>query len=314
VREIVPQLTGRLPGWSGYFNSHAGWASAAPALGALHTELLGRAVKFRLGVEGSAEAVLPDVETAKTFPAARPYVRTADQKLHCADVVIIALGAHTARLLPSVGAQLSAKSWAVAHVRVSAEEAARLKGLPVVNCRDLGFFFEPVLVREDGRDDEWEIKLCAHGGGYTNKLDRSTSLAPFLASENDGIPVSNESLIRRLLETALPEFASRPLKRRFMCWCADTADSEYVIDFVPGYNGLVFAGGDSGHAFKMIPVFGEWVADVLETGSQELQRWRWKERSSDGKEDIDWRVGSVKEISGVERRANGYEEAMKSKL
>ncbi|KAF2679372.1 FAD dependent oxidoreductase [Lentithecium fluviatile CBS 122367] len=303
VRRKVPQLTGLLTGWSGYFNSHAGYARAAPALKALYIELLARGVTFHLGSAGEAVAILPDEETAKSFPAPRPYIKTADKKLHCADVIILALGAHTARLLPAAGAQLTAKSWAVGHVRVSAGEAARLKGMPVVNCRDLGFFFEPVSVDES--EQEWLIKLCAHGGGYTNRLGASgstTSLPPSQVQENDAIPVEDEALIRRLLREALPEFAKRPLERRFMCWCTDTADSEYVIDFVPGFKGLVLAGGDSGHAFKMFPIFGGWVADVIEKGAQDEERWRWKVGSSDGKEEIGWRVGGVKDISEVRSR------------
>jgi len=309
VRQTVPQLTGPLSGWSGYFNSHAGYAHAAPALKAIYGELRARGVIFHLGTSGEAVAVLPDEKMAKFFPAPRPYVKTADKKVYCADVVIMALGAHTARLLPAAGAQLTAKAWAVGHVRLSADEAVRLKNLPVINCRDLGFFFEPVPASSAGQ--EWLIKLCAHGGGYTNKTTASgstTSIPPFRAQENEAIPVEDEALIRRLLREALPEFAKRPLERRFMCWCADTADSEYVIDHVPGYKDLVFAGGDSGHAFKMLPVFGKWVADMVEKGGQIEKRWKWKEGGSDGQEDTDWRIGGVKDISEVARKGDGSEE------
>jgi sarcosine oxidase/L-pipecolate oxidase len=306
VLQCVPQLTGPLNGWSGYFNSHAGYARAAPALQAVYAELINRGVVFHLGAAGQAVAVFPDEDDVKIYPAPRPYVKTADKQVHTADVVIMALGAHTARVLPAAGAQLTAKSWAVGHVRLTADEAARFKNLPVVNCRDLGFFFEPVAIDLAGK--EWLIKLCAHGGGYTNKSGAKTSIPPSQAEENDGIPIEDELLIRRLLRETLPEFAKRPLERRFTCWCADTADSEYVIDHVPGYNGLMMAGGDSGHAFKMFPIFGSWVADMVEKGQQVEERWRWKNAVSDGKEDIDWRVGGVKDISEVERRGDGSDE------
>lgn len=297
VRGKVPQLTGQLKGWSGYFNSHGGYAAAAPALKAIYDELLSRGVVFHLGDAGNAIAILPDAETARFFPAPKPYIRTANNQIHCADVIILATGAHTARLLPTAGAQLTAKAWAVGHVQLTAREAARLKGLPVINCRDLAFFFEPAQTTEGG-EDTWLIKVCAHGGGYTNVGEKgaSTSLPPFHAKDNEGIPKEDEALIRRLLQEALPEFAARPLVRRFICWCADTADSEYVIDYVPGYNGLVLAGGDSGHAFKMLPIFGKWVADLVEAHAQKENRWRWKANQSNGKEDIAWRVGKVRDI------------------
>ncbi|KAJ4366154.1 hypothetical protein N0V83_007789 [Neocucurbitaria cava] len=307
VRDKIPQLTGQVKGWSGYFNGHAGYARAAPALRALYNELLARGVKFHLGTSGDAIAIHPDEETARFFPAPKPYLRTADNNIHCADVVILAPGAHTARLLPSAGAQLTAKAWAVGHVKVSAGEAARLKGLPVINCRDLAFFFEPA---KDEGGDTWLIKVCAHGGGYTNVPENtSTSIPPSNAEENNAILREDEALIRRLLLEALPEFSTRPLVRKFVCWCADTADSEYIIDYVPGYENLVLAGGDSGHAFKMFPIFGGWVVDLVEAHAQKESRWRWKARESDGKEDIHWRVGGVKDIKETIRKGDDVEAA-----
>lgn len=316
VHEAVPQLTGSLSGWSGYINRHAGYARAALALKAIYDELLARGVTFHLKASGEAIAILPDAETAKLFPAPRPYVKTAAGNIHCADVIILALGAHTARVLPQAGAQLTAKSWAVGHIRLSPNEAKRLKGIPVVNCRDLGFFFEPVPIRVKEPEGDWLIKVCAHGGGYTNlsiTSEITTSVPPAQAEENNAIPLEDEGLIRQLLRETLPDFAERPLERRFICWCADTADSEYVIDHVPGYEGLVLAGGDSGHAFKMLPTFGKWVTDMMENGEQREMRWRWKSGSSDGKEEIGWRVGSIKDIKETMRRGGEHEKVM-SKL
>jgi sarcosine oxidase/L-pipecolate oxidase len=76
VRQCVPQLTGPLNGWSGYFNSHAGYARAAPALQAVYAELINRGVVFRLGAAGQAVAVFPDEDDVKIYPAPRPYVKT----------------------------------------------------------------------------------------------------------------------------------------------------------------------------------------------------------------------------------------------
>jgi sarcosine oxidase/L-pipecolate oxidase len=186
---------------------------------------------------------------------------------------------------------VTAKSWAVTHLQLTPEEAKTMVGMPVINCRDLGFFFEP-------DPDNGLIKLSSHGAGYTN-YKNEVSLP---STSNDGIPEMDEELIHRLIEETMPQFAGRPLVNKFICWCSDTADSDYIIDFVPGYENLIIAAGDSGHAFKMLPVAGKWVTRVLEEGKQNIQRWKWKEDVKGGAHDISWRVGKLRDIKDVKRR------------
>ncbi|KAI5299220.1 hypothetical protein KEM55_002439 [Ascosphaera atra] len=111
--------------------------------------------------------------------------------------------------------------------------------------------------------------------------------------------------MRALLRETFPALAERPLVHKFICWCADTVDSEYVIDWVPGFNGrlgggdgpsLMMVGGDSGHAFKMLPVVGKWAVEMLENGEQKINRWKWKTHRRDGSTNVSWRVGDVKDI------------------
>ena len=84
------------------------------------------------------------------------------------------------------------------------------------------------------------------------------------------IPVEDEAKLRRLLEHMLPWMADRPFVDKKMCWFSDSKDSEYCIDFVPRTdNSLVVLSGDSGHSFKMMPVMGKWVVDLIEQGAAE---------------------------------------------
>jgi sarcosine oxidase/L-pipecolate oxidase len=297
IRAHIPQLTGDVNGWSGYLNKYAGYARAASALTMVYEELVRRDVEFIFGEYG--EAVKIEASSSDSGPiGGAPNIRTRSGIIHTADTVILALGAHTAQLLPAAGSQLTAKAWSVAHIQLTPEEADQLVGIPVINCQDLGFFFEP--------DPETRLlKLAAHGGGYTNfsssdSYGHKVSLPPLEVSQNRGIPELDESLIRQLLASALPQFQHRPLVNQFICWCADTEDSEYVIDYVPGWDNLLLAGGDSGHAFKMFPIFGEWVIDTLERGCQDLERWRWKSPERRGSE-ISWRIGEMRDIKEVER-------------
>jgi sarcosine oxidase / L-pipecolate oxidase len=269
----------------------------------VHDELLRRGVAFEFGARGEAEEIFISAHSK------RPHIRTKSGIIHTGDFVIIALGAHTARLLPSASAQLTAKAWAVGHVQLTPDEATELKGMPVINCRDIGFLFEPDL-------DTGLIKLCANGGGYTNYIEtgqtagekgpRKVSVPPSTEESHAGIPFEDERLLRKLLAETLPQFKDRLLVNQFVCWCADTKDSEYIIDYVPGWNNLILAGGDSGHAFKMFPIFGKWVVDVLESGKQSIDRWKWKDVDpNDLAEDISWRVGLIRDIKQVERTFGG---------
>jgi sarcosine oxidase/L-pipecolate oxidase len=272
----------------------------------VHDELLRRGVAFEFGASGEAEEILTSADSEY------PHIRTKSGSIHTGDFVIIALGAHIAKLLPSAAAQLTAKAWAVGHVQLTPDEAAELKGMPVINCRDLGFLFEPDL-------NTGLIKLCANGGGYTNYAEAGqrgwekgagrVSVPPSKEESHTGIPLEDEKLLRKLLEETLPQFKDRSLVNQFVCWCADTKDSEYVIDYAPGWHNLILAGGDSGHAFKMFPIFGKWVVDVLEGGKQRIDRWKWKDVDPDDlTDDIGWRVGSVRDIKQVQRTSAGTRE------
>jgi sarcosine oxidase/L-pipecolate oxidase len=247
-------------------------------------------VKFVTGQDGyAAEILFGSTSDGKKVCVG---IKTASGQDHKAAHTILCLGAHIGTLLPSITQQLTAKSWAAAHIQLSLNEVAAMKGCPVVNCRDLGFFFEP-------DEDTGLIKLSANGAGYTNNISALGTLASVPTSLNDGIPKEDEELIRRLIQETMPQFSERELINKYICWCGDTSDSDYIIDLVPDTQRLLVVAGDSGHAFKMLPVAGKWVKKVLEEGQQSIERWRWKDASKGGG-DISWRVGKVKDIKDVE--------------
>lgn len=279
IKSVAPVFTGPM-NWRGYFNRLAGYAHSADALKATYAACCDRGVVFQLG------------DAAASLVYEGPHCRgvtTASGKRHDADIVILTLGASVASLLPSVAPQITAKAWSVAHVQLTPMEAAQLKGIPVTYARDLGFFFEP-----DPRTHL--LKLCPSGGGITNFGEGSISLPP---ADSSYIPRRDEDAVRRLLRETLPELAQRPLVNEKMCWVADTSDSDYIIDYVPGKKGLMVVTGDSGHAFKMLPVVGRWVRKVVEENWQSHQRWRWKKKE-EGDTDVSWRVGNVSDLKDIE--------------
>lgn len=47
-------------------------------------------------------------------------------------------------------------------------------------------------------------------------------------------------------------------------WYTDTINNDYIYDFVPGRKNLSVACSGSGHAFKMLPVLGQFLVDKIE--------------------------------------------------
>jgi sarcosine oxidase/sarcosine oxidase/L-pipecolate oxidase len=80
----------------------------------------------------------------------------------------------------------------------------------------------------------------------------------------DTIPTEGLEDIKRLIKKCIPQFEGRELIRQGMCWCTDTQDANWLLCEHPAWKGLVLATGDSGHTFKMLPIVGNYVSDLIE--------------------------------------------------
>ncbi|KAL2113078.1 hypothetical protein VUR80DRAFT_5501 [Thermomyces stellatus] len=293
IKKIVPAFQGPVEGWAGYYNELAGYGHSINALKAVYEECVRKGVKFHLGRhDGEVEALLRASSRSGTTCIG---ARVRSGKIHLADKTIVAAGADVSNLIPRIGKQVTGRCWGVCHIQLTPEEAAPLRGIPVTNVRDLAFFFEPDKATN-------KLKFCHMGGGFTNYAWSADGLSvPFPSlSESEFIPAEDEVFIRRLLRDVFPQFADRPLIDAHLCWFADTDDSDYIIDFVPGTgSSLAVLSGDSGHGFKMLPIFGEFVHTLLEEGRQAEPKWQWKE--SKPKAGAAWRSGAGQELASVAR-------------
>ncbi|BCS18274.1 NAD(P)/FAD-dependent oxidoreductase [Aspergillus puulaauensis] len=295
IRPWFWQCDGALPGWHGYLNRFDGYAHSGNALAGIYKYTQAAGVKFFLGhQQGGVAEVVYNKEGRGTG------VRTRDGKFHPASLVIVAAGAGVGKLLPELGTQIVAKSWSVAHVLLTDEETSALRGIPITYARDFGFYFEP-----DPKTNL--LKICPMGGGYVNTDPRTgVSHAPEDLETSRFLPAEDEGRIRKLLEQTLPGLAKRPLVQKTLCWFADTKDSDFIVDYVPGSNGsVVVLSGDSGHGFKLFPIVGEWTRDLLaeQSKTQKIARWRWKSPQAEDKaswgEDVSWRLGETRELRDV---------------
>lgn len=286
-----------LDGWHGYLNTLDGYAHSGNAIKGLYDFVRKKGVRFILGRDGAvAEIVYEKTPRGKKAVG----VKTASGHVLPASLVVVAAGATGSRLVPEIGSQLVAKSWSVAHVHLTDDETSALRSIPVTYARDLGFFFEP-----DPKTNL--LKLCPMGGGYIN-TDPATGVshAPGTVEESAFLPKADEAQLRKLLAQTLPSLADRPLVKRSLCWFADTKDSDFIIDYVPGTDSsVVMLSGDSGHGFKFFPIFGEFVSSLFtaQDGKQPVARWRWKspvkEDTSNWGAGVSWRLGASLEFNDI---------------
>jgi sarcosine oxidase/L-pipecolate oxidase len=146
------------------------------------------------------------------------------------------------------------------------------------------------------------------GGGYINTDPKTgVSHAPETLKESAFLPEDDEKQLRKLLAQTLPTLADRPLVKKSLCWFADTNDSDFIVDYLPNTSSsIIVFSGDSGHGFKMFPIVGSFITDLLEAadGKQPVTRWRWKDSDpnsgkADWGGDVSWRLGESKELSAI---------------
>ncbi|MBX9693208.1 MAG: FAD-dependent oxidoreductase, partial [Cyanobacteria bacterium] len=70
------------------------------------------------------------------------------------------------------------------------------------------------------------------------------------------------ALLKDLMQTVLPDAAGEIIHTE-TCLYTNSADTNFVLDYLPGYSNTVFFTGCSGHAFKFGPVLAEMMISML---------------------------------------------------
>ncbi|KAF2645002.1 fructosyl peptide oxidase [Massarina eburnea CBS 473.64] len=275
ILEKIPLLEREnIRGWKAIYSSDGGWLAAAKAINAIGHELKKQGVKFGVGGAGSFKQPLFDQDGLTCIG-----VETLDGTQYHADKIVLAAGAWTS-VLVDLEDQCCSKAWVYAHIRLTPEEAAQYKNVPVVYNGDIGFFFEP--------NEEQVIKVCDEFPGFTRfkehqpygadapkRISVPRSHAKHLT---DTYPDASEVTIRKAIDVYLPRFKDKELFNRALCWCTDTADSALLVCEYPKWKNLFLATGDSGHTFKLLPNIGKHVVELIEGDlAEDLARaWRWR--------------------------------------
>ncbi|KAL2438535.1 L-saccharopine oxidase [Exophiala dermatitidis] len=274
-KTLVPQMRdGTLPNWRGFFHKRAGWAHAKDALKIMGDEAARLGVKFATGKSATMKSLLLDEHQQAVGIIAEDGTRWI------ADRIVLCTGAWSDSLLDTKG-QLEAKCWTLAHIQLTPKEREEFKGIPVVMNLEEGFFFEPST---DG-----QIKICNEFPGFTHNVtlpDGRQTSEPRSHAQNpsDSIPHQSRKEIRQFLAKTVPQFKDRPFVTEKVCWCTDTNDRNWLLDVHPAHPRLMVATGDSGVAFKMLPVMGKYISDLVEGISLDpmlQQAWKWRPEKND---------------------------------
>ncbi|EAQ84952.1 hypothetical protein CHGG_08966 [Chaetomium globosum CBS 148.51] len=278
IREALG--TGGSSGSWGYINNNSGWANATASMAWLFDQVqkTGR-VNFVAGTVISLERAEDTVTGAKL----------SDGRVLSADLVVVAAGAWTGSLVDLAG-QTVATGQVLGYMDITEAEQEKLANMPVILNISTGLFIIPPTDRV--------LKIAQHAYGYLNPVTPANPPLPFspslttqtptpiflprtgLTDPDLTIPAAAAADLRRALREMIPWPAlhDRPFTKTRLCWYADTADADFLVDYHPHWHGLFVATGDSGHAFKFLPVIGDKVVDciVREPPLQFRGKWDWK--------------------------------------
>lgn len=245
AKRAFPMLSGDLavPGFSGYYNSQAGWADAAKAIAQLRDECIELGVSFISGRAGTA--IKFETHASGEIQA----VRTAAGTTVESDQFVLAAGAWSPGLASMYNSTLSTAQ-VIAYLPLTEEEMQKYKNLPIYANFSTGWFNFPP------HEETRMLKFAVHGWGYTRKptpeepnVDRSNiSLPPLRAAKArpNFAPPDGEERLRQGLREILPELADREFDRLSVCWYTDTPSGDFIMDFHPDHKNLFVAGGGSG--------------------------------------------------------------------
>jgi glycine/D-amino acid oxidase-like deaminating enzyme len=258
--------TTRFPAWSleqypdGYFNPRAGWVESARVVGRLALE-----------AQAAGARIFENTECDRLLEGEACVVglQTADGRELRADVVLIAAGAWTPALQPTLGDVMWATGQPVVHFRVDNPAAWQAPRFPVwgADISRTGWYGFPAL-------DDGTLKMANHGVGRRVHAD-----------DPRVVPPAEIERFTAFVRGHLPALAGAPIVASRLCLYCDTFDGDFFIAPDPERAGLVVAAGDSGHAFKFAPVLGAVIADVIEAKPNPwAARFRWRSRGRDAKE------------------------------
>ena len=234
ILEYAPQLEPSKNGikdWVGMWNENNGWCEAFNAIKSCCDEASKLGTEFISGESGT-------VVNFDNFNQGI-IVKCKDGSEYIADYAVLCAGAWAQEF---IDVDCTARCWTVGHIQLTPDEAMSFKNMPVIDHSHLGFFFEP--------SSNNMIKLCNNFSGYTNyKKDFKNGEVSIPHDIKYDVPYESHEALENFKNTVLPQFKHKPLVNKMICWCLDSDDGNWIIDYHPTFHKLLVASGDSGYVF-----------------------------------------------------------------
>lgn len=251
--EIVRRFPAYRPGAlvDGYLHHEAGWAESGAIVAELVAQCRARGVTVREGCP---------IDRLGDEPARAAFVSGADAAL-AADVVVVAAGSWTPRLLPALAGSLRAVGQPVFQLRPADPSLFAAARFPVFGA-DLsrtGYYGFPAT-------PGGIVKIANHGSGIAMAEGTPRQTTP-----------AQERALREMLRETFPSLVDAPLAESRLCVYGDSHDSHFWIARDPDRPHVTIAAGGSGHAFKFAPTLGPLIADIaLGVPHPLAHKFRWR--------------------------------------
>ena len=284
IQQKIPSMVGVLDTTSGML-----YASRACQYAKYLCEQMG--VKFVVGGDkGSFEKFIYK-DSAKSDIGG---IVTKDGVSHFADLVVVNCGPWTTSLVPELDGINEGTAGNILHFKIP-EHRKDLrvkyssKNFPLVGWKTghdreknylAGMFMFPAT------EPEGIMKVIVRQTKYTNPVEKDGKIISIPKTSNSSPPFQNltKNIVyqaREWLKQFFPDLVSAGIEMDSkILWYTDTINNDYIYDFVPEKKGLFVACGGSGHAFKMLPVLGQFLVDKIEGRENiytEKFKWRYQE-------------------------------------
>lgn len=278
----------------GYISENCGWADSSASMAYLRQEV----------VKSNRVTIVTGTVTDLLFTADADTrtvrgVLLSNSTALCADLVLLAAGAHTPQILRTP-ALCDVYSEVIAYIQLTPTEVSLLasRGAPtLVNAHRGLFTVGPdnngtfklgrfsysgfVDVRLSAgiadtvapRDRTFEQTASKEMFGWGEDVLEPEGSAEMSPDAADTLG-KYRSFLKEIFgpfpgeeEDELSSISTRPFLKVHRCWYTDTPSTDFIADYHPSYGTSLFvATGGSDHAFKFLPVIGERVSEIVLRG------------------------------------------------